>query len=470
MKSHSSRPEPKPQSQEQKISEEVFVRLELDKNSLYEGDQLVATYKLYSRVNIQKLDIVKRPEYEGFFTSEIDLSKQQPNREVINDKIYQTFVLEKTILFPQRSGTLTLNPVEYSIVAEVREGEPINTFFGPRYRYRKKKLALRSKQAKITVKPLPENAPATFDEAVGSFRLVSTIDKQEVEVNEAINLRYRLSGKGNIKLIELAEPDLPTDFEAYDPRVTSSTENKEGRVKGQKNWEYLLIPRAAGTFEIPALTFSYFDPAAREYRTLTTEPYSISVKGSGSDPGNASRSAQRKKDIQRVGKDIRYIKRDMGTLAEKNDFFFGSLPFAMGMLAPMLLLGGAYFTYYRYRKLQSDTVGVRKRKASRTAQQHLRQAQVLLDKNDRNAFFEEIFRALTGYLRDKLAIPTGDLNRETIRARLVKAGWSETDIGEVAETLEQCEMARFAPASGRTEQNLFERTQRLIERMEAKLK
>lgn len=456
---------------EEQIRENVFLRLELDKNSVYQGDQIVASYRLYNRLDLVGLEGQKLPDFVGFYTSDIDLSNNNISREVRDGVVYEVYTLKKTILFPQRSGKLELKPLELQVAVRVKEPTPINTWFGPRYRYVNKRVQLRSNGANVTVKSLPGNQPSGFGGAVGKLQMETTLDKSSAKVNEALNLKIRVSGQGNISLLEVPDPELPTDFEVYDPKVTTDIANSTGKVQGSKFWEYLLIPRTAGTFTIPPLVLHYFDPASATYRKIESPEYTIQIESDGIGSGQrGGATVQRKRDVQQVGQDIRFIKLGKAEFQEEDMHFLGSAPFYLLLLLPFVLLGVGFVAYRRYAALQSDTVQLKRKKASRVARKHLKTARGMVDTGHPQALYEELFRALTGYLSDKLAIPRGELNKETIASTLQLKGWPDEEITEVTGLVAQCEMARFAPVVELTERELFNQIEGLLEKTENKLR
>ena len=306
---------------------DLFLNVIPSKKSVYVGDQVVLTYKIYTKVPVSSLSVERMPSYAGFWTKDIsdNSNSLRQNSEYINGIEYTTAEVQKTVIVPQRAGKLTIDPMIIECVAQVRTEsnrqrsmDPFEAFFNDPFFNRNivnVKKELTSQTLTLEVKSLPENGkPASFAGAVGNYNFKSEIDKTELSTNEAFTLTLTVSGTGNVELLQMPTPVFPPDFEVYDPKVTSSVNPTSNGLSGTKKAEFLVIPRRAGSFTIPAVEFSYFNPANETYQTLQSEPYEIKVeKGAGSDDGGGI-YASNQEDIKYLGSDVRHIIRFVGLL------------------------------------------------------------------------------------------------------------------------------------------------------------
>jgi hypothetical protein len=460
-------------SKEDDLSDKLFIRVEVDKKAVYQGQQLIATYKLYNRTSLNGIEGQKLPEFNGFYTSDIEINTRTNRRqEAVGNQVFDVYTIKKTILIPQITGSLELKPIELSANVRMRQGKPINTLFGPQYNYVNKKITLKSNSIKITVKGLPAGAPASFNGAVGKFKLSSSVDKENLEVNDALNYVVSLSGSGNISLIDPDAPEFPSDFELYDPKTKSNISNKSGVMSGSRSWEYLAIPRHGGSYTIPPLEFTYFNPSSESYITLKSKGFTISVGGSGNLEGDASGASRilNKQEVRQMGQDIRYLKKGKPALREKGASFFGSNWHYFWLLFTPGALGLLFLIVKRNRKLYSNTREIRKRRASKIARNTLRKASVELKTGNEKAYYEALFKAINGYVADKLSLPIGALNHDNIELELRDKEVPEDLISRWKEVIKACEMARFAPQSSGQAEDLLEKSSALIVELENKLK
>ena len=438
--------------------DDVFIRAFISKSNPFQGEQVIVTYKIFTTINISQINFNNMPSFTGFWSKDLLSGTQQlePYNEVYNGREYMVADLKKIALIPQKSGELTLDPMEITCLAKVRrEGtrrvrDPFfDSFFDDPFfnnMYQNVELNLASNPLKINVRPLPlENRPLDFNGAVGSFRLSSSIDKTELKANEAINLKITVSGKGNIELINQFDLSFPPDIEAYDPKVINDINTSASGVSGSRSFEYLLIPRNAGTFTIKPYSFKYFDLATKTYKTLTTPEYTLKVeKGEESSSGIAY-SGVSQADIQYIGSDIRHIKSLPFQLNRINTYFFGSTSFYLWLIIPLVLFLLIIILWKRNTRRQSNAALIRNRKATRVARKNLKSANRCMKEGNHRAFFNEVSRALWGYLSDKFNIPLSELSMDTVHDRLKDKSIREESINEFIQTLDHCEYARFAP-------------------------
>lgn len=427
----------------------LFVRIAVDKSSVSKGEQILSTVKLYISPNVplQGFDEVKLPTYEGFWTKDIEVPTQVNfNREVYNGKIYQVGILKKTILFPQQTGSIKINPFEITclIRQRVRQQQSFFDDFFDNYRVVKAKVI--SDPVTLNVKELP-NQPANYSGAVGNFSIDASIDKSTVKANEAVTLKLTVNGSGNLTLINAPKIELPQDFEAYEPKTSDRVVASDNGLNGSITFEYLFIPRFAGNFTIPAVEFVFFNPSSKQFETRKTEAFNIKVEKGADDSNSSVVSSFSKEDVKMIGKDIRFIKQDKAKLKPKGSSFYGTFGFYAIYL---ISIAGfvAFFVINRKKiKENSNIVLVKNKRANKVALKRLKEAAIFLKNNQQEQFYEAVIKALWGYLSDKLSIPVADLNREKASASLLSKGIDQETVTELLKIIDDCEFARYAPAA-----------------------
>ena len=424
---------------------DLFVKLIVDRKNLYKGDHAMATIKIYSKVNLTGFEDITLPSFEGFWSQDVALPQQiSLQRESYNGEIYNVGTLKKTLLFPQQTGTITIDKVKIVCIVQQRVKQAKSFFDDFFDNFANVKATITSDPVIVTVNPLP-SGPADFSGAVGRFDLRSTITSTNVKENDAITLRIDVSGNGNIKLINAPKLKLPADFEVYDPKTQSNyTATAEG-LNGNISFEYLFLPRFAGEYTIPPVNFVYFDPIAGRYATKSSQEFKIHVaKGDGTQ-SRAVMSSVAKEDVKFLGKDIRFIKQGKNELVPKGEVFFGSFSFYLIYLAGVLGLLLLYLLYQQQIRENANVARVKNKKASKVALRRLKEASLHLKNGATERFFEAVTRAFWGYLSDKMTIPFAELNKDRASAELVNHKASEAVINRFIQIIDTCEYARFAP-------------------------
>lgn len=450
----------------------LFLRVEMSKQNVFRGEQIVATVKLYADPNIpiSGFDEVNLPTYEGFYTQDIEIPNQiNFTREVYNNRIYQVGVLKKTVLFPQQNGTITVNPFSMTLLVQqrVRPRSFFDDFFSGVQTVR---TTITSSAVRVNVKDLPTQ-PANFYGGVGNFNVSSELSAENVTTNDAVTLKLTISGSGNLRLLRNPELKLPSDFEIYDPRSTENIQVTANGVSGTKIVEYLFQPRFEGEYTIPSIPFSFFNPASGTYETRSTQEYTLRVeKGSGAQSATVMSSRQRE-DLQLIGQDIRFIKQGNPALRNKGTTFYGT-PVFYGIYGGSALLFLLLFVIYRKKARENANVALmRNKKASRVAVKRLKAAAGFMKKNENEAFHDAILKAFWGYLSDKLGIPVAHLNRDSALAALRQRSVDEELIGDFVEITEQCEFARYAPSGGsEARSELYKKAASTMSRLEKQIK
>ncbi len=456
-------------------SENLFVRTIASKTRVHEQEALMVTYKLYfANVDVAQLtNNTKLPEFTGFLKRELEQGEIQTELEHYNGRNYQTAVLYRTILYPQHSGDIKIDPANFEAVLRVqvqqRPRSIFDDFFGS---YTNVTRMLTAPGVTIHVAALPGGKPAGFSGGVGRFTLTPTISQTELQTNDAVTIRLDISGSGNMKLLKTPAIEWPEGFEPYDPKVTNNFNTTTAGVSGTKSIEYLAIPRSAGEYTIPAVHFSYFDIDEKKYKTLSTPEYTIRVKRGAGEPSAAGEqpsgvvSYTQKEDIKQLGSDIRYIDTK---LVESRKTKVGSYSYRylwLWYVIPLIIAMVLLVVLRKQIKEAADITRMKYKHANKVAQKRLKAAAAALKANDKDHFYEEIERAAWTYLSDRLSIPTADLNKENIASILRQKGVAEERIQEVMSVLSTAEFARYAPATDHAMDDLYRDTTNLINNLE----
>lgn len=452
------------------VSDDLYIKSTVSKRKVYQGEQIIATYKLYTRVGIAGNELVKNADLNGFWSQEIDFGESVWTKEIIGGYRYNVATIRQIVLFPQRSGKLEIDPLEMKFVVQKRVsggGQSVfDQFFG---RVENVEYSLKSKPIKITVVPHPPNPPSDFSGAVGKLTMKVDVSTTEIKANEAVNIKIKISGKGNLPLIDSPKITFPSDFETYDPKIIENIKTDGSGVSGYKEFDYLVIPRHAGIFKLNPITFTYFNPTTKKYQTIISNPIEINVlKGDGSSSDNIIYSSN-KEEIKVLGNDIRYIHTKNVTVSHYNESFYGGRKFYLLLFFAPFLFILTYTFRNRIRVANKDVVGIKKKKASKIAGKLLASAKQSLVANNATAFYEDISKALFGYIGDKLNISVAELNQSNIKEQLAKINVTEQTSEELINTIELCNMARFSPVSI-SEQEVYNKAELIINQIEQEVK
>lgn len=433
--------------------DDIILRLSFNKREAYVGETITASLKLYTKVNIASLESPKLPVFNGFWSQQNVPSSIEMQRENLNGEIYQAALLRSYVLVPQKAGELVVDPSELVCVIQERvtSNRPrsiFDSFFQDDYRTVRRRVVTPSYTLRI--RNLPAGAPASFAGGVGSFRISASVSADSLKANEASSLRLTVSGTGNISMLEAPKVRFPIDFETYDVRTTDNIGKDSNRISGTRTFEYPFIPRSHGVFEIDPVEYSYFDLASRQYVTLTTEPIPIRVdRGAESeirDSGGLT-SGVAGKSVRNLGSDIRFIRSGDPGLRDTGSFLVFS-PLFFGLLGALLLIAAAACLVLKRRAdLRSDTVFIKNKAATKMARKRLANAETFLRKDLYTAFYEELHKALLGYVGDKLNIDMADMSKDNISATLRENSVPDGLASEFTALLDECEMARYSPVS-----------------------
>jgi len=449
----------------EETGDDIFVNLSLSKRDVFLGEHIAVTVKIYTRVDISGINEIKYPGFEGFLKTDIETAPLTSlQRENINGTIYGTGVVQRFLLYPQISGEINIDPVQISVLIRQKSGQS-DPFFGDIFpTYTTIPKVVMSKAAKIKVNQLPGVKPDDFSGIVGKANLVASLSKDTVNVNDAVNLKMVISGSGNLKLANAPVMKLPPDLEVYDPKITDNIKNSLNGTTGQKTFEYLLIPRHYGDFSIPPVTYSYFNIDSRQFERVTTPGlHFFARKGTEQNDGITVYGGVAKEDVRYLGKDIRFIRSKPGMLRKSGNVFSSKRSFYSAYAFALILFLTVLFIRREHIRRNSDLASVRNRKAAKIAGKRLKEAEKCMKEKQTDKFYEEILKAIWGYLSDKLNIPVSELTRNSAVASLAEKGIDEQEITNLTSILDSCEFARFAPSSSVSEtEKIYEDASKFI--------
>lgn len=450
---------------------DIYVQTNLDKTTVYQGEQIIATLKVYDRAGLKGINNYKFPSFTGFYSQDIKLPSQiSLDRENVGGKIYQTGILKQSILFPQQTGNLVIEPFELECIVQQKAGQRRN-FFGELIDiYRDVPKTLRSGSRTVRVLPLPDGAPVSFNGAVGSnFQFNVSVDRSELKTNESISLKINLAGSGNLKIIDKFNIQFPSSFEIYDPKISNNISNSGSGSKGNNIYEYLVIPREPGEYTIPPIEFSYFDVVSKTYKTLKSQEFRFKIE-KGDNQDIVTSSGVSKELVKELGSDIRFISQNDFVLQKKDITFFGSIRFYLFYIVSFAVFGIIILVLRQRIKYNKNTSLIKNRRAGKISQKRLKIASVCMKKGEKQEFYDEVIKALWGYLSDKLNIPVANLSRDTVREALTKENLDILLIDEFIQVIDNCEFAKYAPVGGNAQiEQDYERAKRIINKLEQAL-
>ena len=451
---------------------EIFISAVPSKRTLWLGEQFVVSYKIYSSINLLQYGTEKTPSMDGFWIEELTDGNQKPqvNEEIIDGKRYLVVEVRRVALIPQKTGTLTIPPLELEAIVQIRSQQNFNpfSFFDQFFQdpfsnsnidpfagfgVKTEKRTISGNALTVNVKPLPENGkPESFRGAVGSFNVNSSIDRNKCYTGDGIIYKLNVSGAGNLPLIEHVEPGIPESFEWFDPDINDDFSKSANGISGSRSFEFLIQPTVPGDFKIKPVEFSFFNPQSGVYETVNLPEYDIKVlRGSGS---NISAEKQ-------LGQDIMHIHEAKIDL-RKNAFGFSLLYW---LLVLAILLAFVFLLYF-YRgkiRLKANVSEYKMRMAMKQAKKRLKNAKIALDRNENEKYYSELSAAMWRYITDKFNIPISDLSLSNTYDVLLKNNVPDETAKEFAYILNECEFARFSSAKGRIEKtDLYNKATELI--------
>jgi hypothetical protein len=448
----------------------LFLNLSVNRKDVYIGEGIVAGVKIYTKTNIAGINEIKYPAFTNFLKADIETPQLTSLRqENVNGIVYGTGLIQQFLLYPQVTGEITIDPVQITVLIQQKSGQS-DPFFGDFFAsYENVPKAVASKPVRINVKPLPGAKPDDFSGIVGKLALKATLTKDSVNVNDAVNFRITISGNGNLKLAEAPALKLSSDVEVYDPKITDEIKNTVNGTSGQKTFDYLLIPRHYGDFTIPSLTYSFFNTSTGKYERLASGEFHFHARKGNEQgtPGVAVYGRVSKEDVKYLGEDIRFIRNNPGNLSKSANIIITKRSYYSLFILALLFFLSFLFIRREHIRRNADITAVRNRKAGKIAVQRLRNASDCLKRNEIDKFHEEILKALWGYLSDKLNIPVSELTRNNAIDSLKEKGIDDEKIKLLTNILDNCEYARYAPASDGSQANeIYNGTSKFISEVE----
>ncbi|MCD8293066.1 MAG: BatD family protein [Prevotellaceae bacterium] len=453
---------------------DLFVTATASKTTVYEQEALVLTYKIYTTVDLRGFDNIKLPDFKGFQSQEVE----QPNNpkwglEHYKGRNYQATVYRQFVLFPQQSGDLTIDPAQFdaSIAQATHVSDPFEAFFNGGTNYVEVKKSLSTPKLTIHVKPLPSGKPSDFSGGVGDLSLSSSINATKVKTNDAVTLKLVISGTGNLKLVSTPEVKFPEDFEVYDPKTENNFRLTSAGSSGSLVIEYLAIPRTAGNYRIPPVTLSYFDIKSGQYKTLSTEEYRLEVEKGEGNAAQTIANFTSKEELRVLNEDIRFIKQNNVSLTPRGKYFFGTVGYWLWYVVPAILFIALFTVYRKQIAANANVARTRTRKANKVAVKRMKQAGKLLAAGEKGTFYDEVLKALWGYVSDKLNIPVSRLSRENVAEKLRGRGVDDALTQSFLQALDDCEFARYAPGDqSRAMDKVYDTATKVISQMENTIK
>lgn len=438
-------------------SDDILLRMEVNKTDVYKGEPVVASLKIYTQVNISGFENIKYPAMSGFWAQELDVSGQGgDSRATIGGKVYHSQILRQWLLYPQRTGTIEIEQAQFTAIAQLvtrmpATGSPYDIFYGGAPQVKNVSAKLSTSAVKVRVRELPQPQPADFTGAVGQFELTGVISGDRLSANSAGSITLRLSGSGNFPLVEAPQIVLPAAFEQFDTKTSERLVNTVKGTTGERIYEYPFIARAEGDYELPGVQFSYFDPSTGKYNTLSTDGFRVEIlrDESGGSSGLGMVSGVTKEDLKMLGSDIRFIRMGDPGLVRQGRAFLWSWSWIAAVLVLAAVFVGLLFYLQKSIRERADIVRVKTKKANKVALRRLKRAKTYMAAGQEGPFFEEMLRALWGYMGDKLAIDVANLTKERVLHVLVaERGIAEEQAREFLNLISECEFAQYAPSSG----------------------
>ena len=454
--------------------DDIVLRLNLSRTNVYKGEPIRASLTLYTRASIVGFEDVKLPSFNGFWSQELPVDNYKPQRETLDGKVYDSQIIKEYLLYPQQSGSLTIESADITAIARVviQNARNFDPFFGGGAEEYNVKRKLSTGNITVKVDELPAGAPASFAGAVGEFTISAEMPPAQIKANSAATYTVKVSGTGNLTFLQAPTLTLPSSFEAYSVRNTESIRSTTQGTTGYRQFEYPFIARAEGEYDIPAVEFSFFSPQKGAYVTLATEPLKMEVSP---DVSGDNRPAQvvaspSKEDVRQLGTDIRFIKMGRAALRKEAVPLMFSTTYFVLLFAILALFAALYFALRKMIRDSKNTVLVRNRRANKVAIQRFRAAERHMQAGDRQAFYKEMLHAFWGYMSDKLNIPVADLTKESIREELQRRGVTADEAQRFTDIMTRCDEAQYSPSTSVEMNEVYTEGVRLISHIESIVK
>ena len=418
---------------------DLFIKVSASKKRVHEQEPILLTYKVYTQVDLTQLE-GKMPDLKGFHTQEVPLPQQKTfHTETVNGRPYKCVTWSQYVMYPQMTGRLEIPSITFKgiVVQQNRNVDPMEAFFNGGSGYVEVKKDIKAPGITLQVDPLPQR-PANFSGGVGKFNISASLDKKEVKAGEPITLRVVVGGIGNLKLLKQPVVNFPKDFDKYDAKVTDKTRLTANGVEGNMVYDFLAVPRNQGSYTIPSVELTYYDTGKNAYKTIKTQPFKVEVeKGDG--------TSAESEDFASQDKDIHTIKLGKAEQHKANEMFFGSFGYWISLLMPLIAFVVLLIVFRRRAIENADIVKKRSNRAGKIATKRLRLANKLMLQGKQGEFYDEVMRALWGYMSYKLNMPAEKLNRDNIRETLGRHFVDDATIEKFTTALDECEFERYAP-------------------------
>lgn len=452
--------------------DDLMLRLTLSRRNVYKGEPIRATLKLYSRVNVVGSEGAKMPTFNGFWSQELE-TEQGPFRETVGGKVYEAYNIAEYLLYPQQNGTLRIEPSELTVVVQVvlQSNRGFDPFFGGGHEIYNLRRKLVTPEVTVSVKDFPAGAPASFTGAVGRYTMEAKLSTDRLEANSAATATVKISGTGNLNFLQAPKLELPASFELYDVKSDESLRTNGSGNTGYRRFEYPFIARAEGEYTIPPIEFTYFNPETEKYVTLSSQAFTIAItpdrNGGGASQGVTT--VAKKEDVRLLGNDIRFIKLGSPALRSHVTPLILSPLYFIVAAAILILFAAVYAAMRKHIRDSRNTALVKGRRANKVAVQRFRTAAKYMKEQNRHAFYEEMLRALWGYLSDRFNIPVADLTKESVREELARRG-AHDEARLITEIISECEEAQYSPSASVRMDDVYAEGIDIISRIESAIK
>ena len=456
--------------------DDILLRAVVSRSSVYKNEPLHVAFKLYTRVPYVNIVPESAPSFNGFWSQDLsDPNSARVGRETYAGKVYETRVLYDYLLYPQQVGSLTIDPVDMTVVAQVvvqsRHADP---FFGGGREVFNVPRKVQSQRATVQVKALPAGAPASFSGAVGNFTMDTQFPSERIAANSGATVTVKISGTGNLTFVQAPKLPLPTSFEQYNVKTTESINTSSSGISGYRQFEYPFIARAEGTYDLEPIEFTFFDPQRMQYVTLKSKPLTLEItpdtRGGGGDAVVMQGRGMSKEEVKMLGQDIRFVKLGGAQLRSERVPFIFSAAYWILLVGVLVLFAMIYIALRRQIRESQNIALVRGKRANKVAVQRFRAAKRYMEEQNRHAFYEEMLRALWGYMSDKFNIPVANLTKENVREELHKRGVSSEDSQRFTAIITQCDEAQYSPVESARMGDVYSEGVNLISRIESVIK
>lgn len=464
-------------AQSQIAKDDILLRTVVSRSTVYKNEPLLVTIKLYTRASVVDYNFESAPSFNGFWSQNLAQNNRtvRSGRETFNGKVYDTYILGEYLLYPQQVGALAIDPVDMTVMAQVvvqsrRNADP---FFGSGREVFNVPRKVQSPRTTVTVKPLPGGAPESFNGAVGSFTMDAKLPSERLAANSGATYTVKISGTGNLTFVQAPKLPLPTSFELYNVKTTESINATASGISGYRQFEYPFIARAEGTYDIDPIEFTYFDPQRAQYVTLKSRPLTLEItpdERGGGDAVVIEGRGMSKEEVRLLGQDIRFIKLGGAQLRSERVPFIFSAAYWILLVGVLVLFAMIYVALRRQIRQSQNVALVRGKRANKIAVQRFRAAKRYMEEQNRHAFYEEMLRALWGYMSDKFNIPVANLTKENVREELHKRGVSSEDSQRFTAIITQCDEAQYSPVESARMGDVYTEGVNLISRIESVIK